>query len=153
MEAQVVRIEKRINADRTRLFRAWLDVRDFARWFIAGDTVSIESVQIDPRVGGAFRIDMLVNGEIIPHAGEYRVIDEPSRLVFTWRSPKTDDRETLVTVTFDAVALANAPDDAAGTPATLITLVHERLAGETERTNHTHGWTSILEGLSRFVGG
>lgn len=144
MEAQVVRIEKKINADRTRLFRAWLDVNDFARWFISGDGVAIESVRMDPRVGGTFRIDMSLNGELIPHEGVYITIEEPSRLVFTWRSPKTEDRETLVTVTFDA-----AGGGAAG-PATLITLVHERLVGETERANHTYGWTSILNGLARF---
>jgi uncharacterized protein YndB with AHSA1/START domain len=155
MEAQVLRIEKRINADRARLFRAWLDVRDFARWFIAGEGVSIESVNIDPRVGGAFRIDMSLNGELIPHEGVYVTIDEPSRLVFTWRSPKTGDRETLVTITFDPVAStdANMPGGVAAKPATLITLVHERLVDETERANHTRGWTSILEGLSRVVHG
>lgn len=154
MEPQVVRIEKRINADRARLFRAWLDVNDFARWFISGEGVAIESVRMDPRVGGAFRIDMSLNGELIPHEGVYVAIEEPSRLVFTWRSPKTGDRETLVTITFDTVASAeaNAPRGAAAKPATLITLVHERLSDATERANHTYGWTNIFNGLARFAG-
>ncbi len=34
------------------------------------------------------------------HTGTYREIDRPHRLVFTWSSPATQFRDSVVTVTF-----------------------------------------------------
>lgn len=145
---QVLRIEKVINADRARLFRAWLEPKDLARWFISGDSIALGDVSLDPRPGGRFRIDMIVNGVVRPHEGEYLEMDEPSKLVFTWRSHATGGRNTRVTVTFST--LSPGVDRPDGKPATLVTLVHEFLEGDLELGNHRHGWTSILTGLDQW---
>ncbi len=152
MTTEVLRIEKKINADPTRLFRAWLKVEDFARWFVSGELVGIESVKIDPRPGGQFQINMLLNGKIHPHVGEYLVIEEPSKLVFTWRSHATDNQDTLVTVTFTELS-ESAGKRSANTiqkPQTLVTLIHERLPSELSIKMHHGGWTSILDGLANW---
>ena len=140
MENTVLRLEKRIKADPERLFRAWVTPKNFARWFLAGSTVKLGNVTLDARPGGRFRIDMIVEGVLRPHEGEYRVVDEPHRLVFTWRSFMTRDTDTLVTVTF-------TPEG----DSTLITLIHERIIGEMEFAAHRDGWTSILEGLTTWI--
>lgn len=146
MQPFIVRIEKKIKADRQRLFRAWLEPSDFARWFIAGAQVGIGQVEMDASVGGAFRIDMIVDGVVRPHEGEFREIDEPSRLVFTWRSHATQQRETLVTITFETIN----PDESSGS-LTLLTLVHQQLESERQASAHTGGWTSIIDHLERFA--
>lgn len=154
MTAQVLKIEKKINAEPTRLFRAWLKAEEFSHWFLSGDPVELGSVSIDPRPGGRFHIDMLLDGKVLPHVGEYLVIEEPTKLVFTWRSHATGERDTLVTVTFTALP-AVTDKNAKGTiqkPQTLVTLVHERLANDVETKMHQHGWTSILSGLERWQG-
>ena len=47
----------------------------------------------------------MADGEAeILHTGTYREIDRPRRLVFTWSSPVTGFRDTVVTVTFEARA-------------------------------------------------
>jgi len=148
MDTQVLRIEKRINADATRLFRAWLNAEDFSQWFLPG--IPVESATLDPRPGGQFRIDMLLNGKTLPHEGEYRVIEEPTRLVFTWRSHATQGRETLVTVTFTPLPQSDLQSGIAK-PATLITLTHERLISEEEIKSHRGGWTSILDCLEKWM--
>ncbi|MBI3394630.1 MAG: SRPBCC domain-containing protein [Spirochaetia bacterium] len=143
----ILRIEKRINAEPARLFRAWLEPKDFSRWFLSG--VDLGAVHLDPRPGGRFRIEMISKGKILPHEGEYRTIEEPSKIVFTWRSHATGGRDTLVTVTFTPVNTA-ADNGSGAKPETLITLVHEQLESETEITSHTQGWTNILASLETW---
>ncbi|MBM9576070.1 SRPBCC domain-containing protein [Leptospira sp. 201903070] len=152
MNGPVLKIEKKINADRTRLFRAWLDAENFTRWFLSGDPI-VESVTIDPRPGGKFRIDMALNGTNLPHEGEYKTIEEPNKLVFTWRSHATGGRDTLVTITFTALpeTTVEGPNGVLQKPQTLVTLIHERLANEAEIKSHTYGWTHILDAYSEWL--
>ena len=65
----------------------------------------------------------------------YRVIDRPRRLVFTWISRGTEQKETLVTVDFIARGKG-----------TEVVVTHEHLP-ESARPSHTNGWTSGLERL------
>ncbi|MCT8335070.1 SRPBCC domain-containing protein [Leptospira sp. 85282-16] len=152
MNNQVLRVERKINADAKRLFRAWLNAEDFSRWFLSGELIGIESVTLDPRPGGKFLINMSLNGEILPHTGEYVKIEEPHTLIFTWRSHATENRDTLVTVTFTELSNEKSENSEVSLkhPTTLITLVHEMLSDEIQIKNHNHGWTSILEGLNKL---
>ena len=140
MSVEVLKVEKKINASPERLFRAWLNGRDFARWFLADDRLHLGEVRLDPRPGGKFRIDMIVEGQLRPHEGEYKIVDEPRKLVFTWRSFMTQDRDTLVTVQF-----------AAEDNGTRITMIHEQIPGEMEFNAHRDGWAGILSGLEAFI--
>ncbi len=136
MENLLLKLEKRIRASPSRLFRAWLQPEEFSRWFHSDASVKLGAVDIDPRPGGRFRIEMFVNGQLRPHEGEYRVVDEPDQLSFTWRSFATGNRDTLVTLTFVAEG-----------ESTLITLIQELLSDEAAKRAHQGGWSSILEGL------
>jgi len=140
MNSEVLKVEKKINASPQRLFRAWLNGNDFARWFLADDKLHLGEVRLDPRPGGKFRIDMIVEGKLRPHEGEYKVVDEPTKLVFTWRSFMTQDHETLVTVLFTA-------EDSG----TRITIIHENIPGEMEFDAHRNGWAGILACLETFM--
>lgn len=140
MNSEVLKVEKKINASQQRLFRAWLNGNDFARWFLADDRLHLGEVRLDPRPGGKFRIDMIVEGQLRPHEGEYKIVDEPRKLVFTWRSFMTQDRDTLVTVQF-----------AAEDNGTRITIIHEQIPGEMEFNAHRDGWAGILSGLESFI--
>ncbi|MCE9597550.1 MAG: SRPBCC domain-containing protein [Spirochaetia bacterium] len=146
MTTPVLRIEKRINAEPARLFRAWLEAKDFTRWFFSG--VQLGEVNLDPRPGGKFRIEMVVKGRIEPHEGEYHTIEEHSKIVFTWRSFATGGRDTLVTILFAALPV----DERSKKPSTLITLIHERLQDEAAIKGHNTGWSNILDGLEKWIG-
>jgi len=140
MYSEILKVEKSINASPERLFRAWLTAKDFARWFLPGEMVNLGEVAIDPRPGGKFRIDMIVDGTLRPHEGEYQVIDAAKKLVFTWRSFMTEGRDSLVTVDFVAEGQG-----------TRITLQHERLPNAEKLQAHREGWSSILNGLEAFT--
>jgi uncharacterized protein YndB with AHSA1/START domain len=66
------------------VFAAWIDPDRLARWM---SPFGEAQADVDARVGGRFWIVMLGPDRTIEHTGEYREVDPPRRLVFTWRSP------------------------------------------------------------------
>ena len=133
-DAAVV-VRRTIAAPADLLFDAWLDPVALAEWMRPGTIRSTEA-KVDARVGGTYQITMQGESGVIPHSGTYRVIDRPKRLVFTWNSPHTGTRETLVTVDFIATGRS-----------TEVVVTHELLP-ESARPSHSRGWTSGLEHLS-----
>jgi len=83
---------------------------------------------------------MWVDGRGVLHEGEYRVIDPPRRLAFTWRSPATEHRPTLVTIEL-------APHE----DGTRLVLVHEQLPTKDAAERHEKGWTVRIDKLARHL--
>jgi uncharacterized protein YndB with AHSA1/START domain len=132
-------VRRTIAASPEVLFDAWLDPIALATWMRPGSTHSTVAT-VDARVGGRYEIVMHVDSGTVPHRGEYRAIERPRRLAFTWESPHTGGRATLVTVDFVA-------RDAR----TEIIITHEQLPEE-KMQGHTNGWTSALEKLEGKYG-
>lgn len=134
-------IKRTFNAPRERVFRAWTSAPELASWFAPSDDFMI-AADTDIQVGGTYRIEMRhVSGAIHTVVGTYRDIDAPSKLVYTWRWDGAPDRvDTLVTVEFRSKG-----------DATEITLTHEMLPSDEERTKHEHGWNGCLDRLTRFI--
>jgi uncharacterized protein YndB with AHSA1/START domain len=58
--AREIRIDHVFDAPREAVFAAWVDPDQVARWWAPGGLeVPRESVEIEPRVGGAFRLTMV----------------------------------------------------------------------------------------------
>ncbi|MEO8529258.1 MAG: SRPBCC domain-containing protein [Pseudolysinimonas sp.] len=95
------------------------------------------TVSIDLQVGGSFRIASEPAGLAV--SGNYVEIDEPARLVHTWRWDG-EDEETLVTMTFREV------DGGTG-----ITILHERFADEETGQQNALGWQSCLDRLASGI--
>jgi uncharacterized protein YndB with AHSA1/START domain len=132
-------VRKIIPAPREDVFAAWLDPESIRHWMCPGQILEAEA-EIDPRVGGAFSITMKDGTHAFEHTGEYRVIQPPSKLVFTWISKSTDLQPTLVTVEFLE----------RGGQCELV-LTHERLPGPEARKLHAGGWTQIVDKLAGRV--
>jgi len=99
------------------------------------------SCEIDPRVGGRYRLVMRApNGDEHDVSGVYREVTPNEKLVFTWAWKSTPERESLVTLTFK-------PDGAG----TLLTVMHEQFFDETARDHHQHGWVGSLDKLEKFI--
>lgn len=118
------------------VFDAWLDPESLRQWMRPGGMV-LADVATNPVVGGKFHLVMTSDTETHPHDGEYRQIDRPHRLVFTWKSGPAGD--TLVTITFTRISDRK----------TKVTLTHERFSSESARDGHERGWGSILEKLEQ----
>jgi len=138
LSSAAVVVRRTIAASPERLFDAWLDPISLSHWMRPGGINSTQA-RVDPRVGGEYEVIMRTDTTPIRHRGVYRTIDRPRRLVFTWESPPTDNRETLVTVDFIPKGKS-----------TEIVVTHEQLP-ESALPSHANGWTSAIEKLAQFV--
>jgi uncharacterized protein YndB with AHSA1/START domain len=133
-----VTVRREIAAPAETLFEAWLDAESLGTW-LRPRVVSDTRAETDPREGGSFRIVMVSDGRDILHQGTYLEIDRPSRLVFTWSSPETGYRDSVVTVTFEPL----------GSGTTMVQIHQVGLPDEESRAGHTEGWSDALAELER----
>jgi uncharacterized protein YndB with AHSA1/START domain len=132
-------VRKVIQASRDEVFAAWIDPESIRYWMCPGDIVAAEA-QLDPRVGGSYRIVMKSQARQYEHTGEYLVVEPPSKLVFTWISKSTDNQPTIVTVELFA----------RGDQCELV-LTHERFAKADEVRHHRGGWGQIVDKLAGYL--
>jgi uncharacterized protein YndB with AHSA1/START domain len=100
-----ISITRVFDAPRQRVWREWTEPEPFADWFGGPDfEVPLESVAMDVRPGGAWRLTMLIGRSEVEWKGEYLEVVEPERLVFTISDQPGDDRYELVTVILSDLA-------------------------------------------------
>lgn len=128
-------VSRLLNAPCETVFAAWTTVEQVRRWMCPQDAI-VAVAELDVRVGGAFRIDMLHQGVQTTHTGVYREIRPPHRLAFTWVSTHTRFRATLV-----AVDLQPRGDK------TELTITQTLVPDEESRERHTWGWAGLLDHL------
>jgi uncharacterized protein YndB with AHSA1/START domain len=133
-----VTVQREIAAPADDLFDAWLDAQSLGSW-LRPSGVRETRAETDPRVGGAFRIVMVDDESADVHTGTYREIDRPHRLVFTWSSPATRFRDSVVTVTFQP----------ASNSSTIVEIHQVGLPDEEARASHHAGWSDALRELDR----
>jgi uncharacterized protein YndB with AHSA1/START domain len=131
-------LKRRFNAPPAKVFAAWTDPQTIARWFGPEGITSVRA-ETDLRVGGRYRIVMVVPGDEHDVSGVYREVVPNEKLVFTWAWKTTPERESLVTVLIK-------PDGAG----TLLILTHEQFFDEDARDRHQHGWTGALDKLEKL---
>ena len=97
----MIAITRAFDAPIARLWREWTEPACFADWFGGAQAeVPVSTVTMDVRVGGIWRATMLAGPgrREIRWGGEYREVDEPSRLAFTVTDDLEHDVYELVTV-------------------------------------------------------
>ena len=140
------------DAPRELVFKAWTDANQFKQWFGAAACggSSLQSVKVDARVGGKYRIQVRrADGEFFTTVGVYREVKPPERLVFTWQFEKdgsgeeygeVEPPEMLVTLEFKARGKQ-----------TELVLTHEKFVSVESRDRHNQGWSRCLDELGKFV--
>lgn len=84
------------------VFEVFTDPNELARWW-GPEGFSTPSLEFEPRVGESYRIEMQPpEGDAFYLTGEFRVVDPPTRLAYTfrWEDPDPDDVETVVDLSF-----------------------------------------------------
>jgi uncharacterized protein YndB with AHSA1/START domain len=145
--AEVLVVRRQIPFPREQVFAAWLDGASLAQWMRPSGGPRA-TVDVDPRIGGKFRIVMHAAGSTPTcahmeqdheHRGEYLAIEPPSLLSFTWISNATDLLPTIVTIEF--------LERGSGTE---LVLTHQRLP-QARVEAHREGWTSIVRLLEEVL--
>lgn len=135
-----LRVVRRYAFPPERVFDAWLDPSIASRFLFTTAESEVIRCDIDPRVGGGFVIvDRRADGEEIEHVGDYREVDRPRRLVFTFAVPQYDPTVTLVT-------LEIRPTE----EGCELTLLHDGVPQEWAEQD-IEGWTMILGALEHAV--
>ncbi len=135
-------LEKTLAAPPERVFAACVEAEKLAEWW--GPTgFTSPGMQLDVREGGRYRITMQPpEGEAFHLRGEFREIEVPRRLVYTfvWEEPDPDDQETVVTLTFERAG-----------EQTRLVLDQGPFTTEARHELHRAGWTETLKRLERAV--
>ena len=139
MSDQTVTIRKMLPASCEEVFDAWLDPEGMCQWMCPGPVTSSE-VTLEPHVGGHFRIVMNAPHAKFVNTGEFRVLDRPRTLKFTWVSSRMSNEETLVTVELHR----------RGVDCELV-LTHERVPQEHSAPELQGGWGAIVGKLGKHI--
>ncbi len=134
--------EKVFRARRERVFAACVEPEELAEWW-GPNGFTVAKVEICVREGGTYRLTMQPpDGEAFHVRGEFREIEPPRRLVYTfeYEEPDPDDQETVVTLSF--------VDDGEGTR---LVLDQGPSATKARHALHETGWTETLERLKQFL--
>jgi uncharacterized protein YndB with AHSA1/START domain len=124
------------------VFAAFSEPSELAKWW-GPQGFTIPSIEFDPRVGGSYRIEMQPpEGDSFYLTGEFREVDPPTRLAYTfaWEDPDPDDVENLVDLSFrergesTEVAFRQAP-----------------FRTEARRALHRDGWRDSFDKLEHYL--
>ena len=124
------------------VFAAFSDPNELAKWWGPAG-FSTPSLEFEPRVGESYRIKMQPpEGDPFSLTGEFREVDPPARLAYTfiWEDPDPDDVETLVDLLFR---------DLGGS--TEVAFTQGPFKTEARLALHRDGWTDSLDKLERLL--
>ena len=76
-------LTRTFQAPRQAVWDAWTQPEQFKQWYMPAP-YSVPNCEFDVRPGGKLTVDTQgPDGVIMPLTGEFKVVDEPSKLVFT----------------------------------------------------------------------
>jgi uncharacterized protein YndB with AHSA1/START domain len=129
-------------ASPSAVFDAFVDPDQLSKWW-GPEGFTVPSLEYDPRVGERYRIEMQPpEGDPFHLSGEFREVDRPARLAYTfrWEPPDPDDVETLV-----ELSLVERGDS------TEVLLTQGPFKTEARRELHRDGWKDTFDRLERFL--
>jgi uncharacterized protein YndB with AHSA1/START domain len=124
------------------VFTAFTEPDELSRWW-GPKGFTVPSLDYRARVGETYRIEMRPpDGEAFWLTGEFREVDPPVRLAYTfvWEDPDPDDVRTLVSLSFR---------DLEGS--TGVALTQGLFKTEARRALHLDGWTDTFDRLEAFL--
>ena len=134
-------IKRTFQSSREKVFQAWTDPEKLNRWFAPSDDYEV-SAECDPRPGGNYRVQMThKDGNIHTVVGEYREVNPPEKLVFTWSWEDGGVQGSLVTVDLQDLG-----------ESTEVTLTHSGFLSAEWRDKHNEGWSGALSRLEAVSG-
>jgi uncharacterized protein YndB with AHSA1/START domain len=126
------------------VYTAFTEPDELARWW-GPQGFNVLSLSFEPGVGDSYRIEMQPpEGDPFFLTGEFREVDPPARLAFTfvYEEPDPDDVETLVGLSFRQLD---------GGDSTEVAFTQAPFKTEARLELHRDGWTDTFDRLERFL--
>jgi uncharacterized protein YndB with AHSA1/START domain len=143
MEEKMSVVARVLPAPPDVVYDEWFDAEGMREWMCPRPAVPT-GIEIDPRVGGQYRIDIDDEGLALSVTGRYHVLDRPNRLALTWHCTNWEPSapETVVLVHLE-------PRDEGRT---LMTIRHSRLPADLS-DDYKAGWGRIAAQLEERLAG
>ena len=138
----VLKLTRTLAGPRPIVFRWFSDVDCVRRWW-GPNGFRVPWLDFRPRPGNGYRIEMKPpNGRPFYLRGQFRVVEPPARLTYTfaWEDPDPDDIETVVELTFRGRDRS-----------TEVTLTQGPFRTEARRALHRAGWTDGFDELELLI--
>lgn len=134
-------VRRTIRASPERVYDAWTTPEALTQWFAPSADFTTVVHEVEPRVGGRYRIEMRHrSGSSHIAVGTYRELSRPSRLSFSWRWEGTPMADTIVTIEITPTG-----------GGTELVLKHSGFTTEHDRNEHVKGWTGCLERIETIA--
>jgi uncharacterized protein YndB with AHSA1/START domain len=127
---------------RSDVFRAFSTADELAKWW-GPEGFTVASLEFSPRVGGRYRIEMQPpEGDPFYLTGEFRAVDQPAGLAFTfvYEDPDPDDVENLVELSFRDLG-----------DSTEVLFTQAPFKTEARLELHRSGWTDTFDRLEHYI--
>ncbi len=137
MSDKLLIVRRELPAPVAYVFDALTKPELMAKWFFAGPDWSAQ-IDTTAKSGAPYLLEMIEPGGAVTRIwGEFREVEPPKRIVFTWNSDIAED--SVVTI-----ELTPGENDT-----TALVLYHA--LPEASHPAHTMGWNGCLENLLRYV--
>jgi len=141
-ENTIVR-EITIDAPAENIFAALTDPNQLTQWWGEDGKYHTEHMDVDLRVGGRWRTTGTdPAGNSFSVEGEYRIVQPPHLLEFTWRHDWEGADRTETMVRYDLI-----PQNGS----TLVRVTHSGFESAQSRDDHGRGWVQVLNWLKGYV--
>jgi uncharacterized protein YndB with AHSA1/START domain len=141
-EGLTVELARVLPAAASRVFEVFTDPNQLATWW-GPEGFTTPGLEVDLRVGQSYRIEMQPpEGDAFYLTGEFREIDPPTRLSYTfrWEDPDPDDVETVVDLSFRDLG-----------ESTEVVFSQGPFSTEARRELHRDGWTDGFNKLEELL--
>ena len=124
-----------IDASPARVFDALARSEERLAWWGRTGRFRVTRMESDLRLGGRWTMWFETPRGPASVTGEYRAVEPPHRLVFTWRPSWSNDAESLVRIEIEETERG-----------TRVRLTHSGLSTEADRRSNS-GWPDLLAAL------
>jgi uncharacterized protein YndB with AHSA1/START domain len=139
---RILRIERTFHAPIERVFDAWTNADVLRRWLHVDPDWETPVAEAEVLVGGSIRIVMRdpSDGAQYGASGEYRLIERPHRLVFTWTFDHHPGNQQLIQLEFserDGV--------------TSVVMINSGIGSQRQWSEQQTGWRGCYDNLERVL--
>jgi uncharacterized protein YndB with AHSA1/START domain len=137
-------VRRRLAAAPEKVFAMFANAEMVSRWLTPAPEIRLTVLQFDFHEGGSYRFAYHVPGaDTVIVAGSYRVIEPPSKIVFSWVIEPPDEHAGIESV----VSVAITPD---GSGSELV-IRHEKLGRTDAIDRHAVGWRGAVNQLTELL--
>ena len=137
-------LRRRFAATPEQVFAAFADAALVARWLRPAPEIGLTVEAFDFRVSGLYRfVYHLPDAGSVGIGGMFRLIDRPSRIVFSWIIEPPDEHAGI-----DSEVTVVISPDGGGTD---LLIRHEKLRRSDAVARHAEGWRGAMELLAQLL--